>query len=110
MNIHDGTIRDLVFMEDTTNRTSLLISGGAGNCKINITDCATGAKIRSMDGHTAPILGLYTWGGCMFVSCSQDKTTRFWDLRCAEAVNTIFPNTKTSSKRIFVVIFCLNVN
>ncbi|OPL20935.1 hypothetical protein AM593_07499, partial [Mytilus galloprovincialis] len=31
---HDGTIRDLVFMQDTINRSSLLVSGGAGDCKI----------------------------------------------------------------------------
>lgn len=39
--MHDGTVRDLCFLEDTTNKSSLLISGGAGDCKIYITDCAT---------------------------------------------------------------------
>lgn len=39
--MHDGTVRDLCFLEDSTNKSSLLISGGAGDCKIYITDCAT---------------------------------------------------------------------
>lgn len=40
--MHDGTIRDLCFIEDTSNQSSLLISAGAGDCKIYVTDCATG--------------------------------------------------------------------
>lgn len=40
--MHDGTIRDLCFIEDTSNKSSLLISAGAGDCKIYVTDCATG--------------------------------------------------------------------
>lgn len=39
--MHDGTVRDLCFLEDSSNKSSLLISGGAGDCKIYITDCAT---------------------------------------------------------------------
>lgn len=97
LNIHDGTVRDLVFMEDTVNRTTILVSGGAGNCRIHLTDCATGQPLSSYQGHTAPILGLYTWCNGYFVSCSQDKTVRFWDLRSAEAVNIVAPNCKTAS-------------
>ena len=48
---HDGTVRDLVFMQDATSRSSLLVSGGAGDCKICITDCETGSLVRSMAGH-----------------------------------------------------------
>lgn len=49
---HDGTIRDLVFMQDTINRSSLLVSGGAGDCKIYVTDCETGMPVRAMMGHS----------------------------------------------------------
>ncbi|CAJ0948677.1 unnamed protein product, partial [Mesorhabditis belari] len=78
MNCHDGTVRDLIFLEDSTNRTALLISGGAGDCHLRVNDCHTGQVVQSYSGHTAPILGLYSWGdGPQFVSCSQDKTIRF---------------------------------
>uniref|UniRef100_A0A158Q825 WD repeat-containing protein 47 n=1 Tax=Elaeophora elaphi TaxID=1147741 RepID=A0A158Q825_9BILA len=97
LTIHDGTVRDLIFMEDKTNRSTILVSGGAGNCRIHLTDCATGQPLSSYQGHTAPILGLYTWCNGYFASCSQDKTIRFWDLRGAEAVNIISPNCRTSN-------------
>ncbi|XP_074655011.1 WD repeat-containing protein 47-like isoform X2 [Tubulanus polymorphus] len=89
LNHHDGTVRDMVFMQDTSNRSSLLISGGAGDCKIYITDCETGTPIRVLSGHSGHIYSLHTWGGCMFVSGSQDKTARFWDLRASTAISVV---------------------
>ncbi|XP_048245454.1 WD repeat-containing protein 47-like isoform X4 [Haliotis rufescens] len=89
LSFHDGTIRDLVFMQDATNRSSLLISGGAGDCKIYASDCETGTPIRAMTGHTGHVYALHTWGGCMFVSGSQDKTARFWDLRASTAITVV---------------------
>ncbi|KFD65950.1 hypothetical protein M514_03888 [Trichuris suis] len=89
LNIHNGTVRDVVFMEDTSNHTSLLLSAGSGNCHIVLTDCATGMVVRQLQGHTGPVLAMYTWGGCMFVSCSQDRTIRFWDLRSSTPVNML---------------------
>ena len=52
LTFHDGTIRDLVFIQDMGNRTSLLISGGAGDSKIYVTDCETAMPVRAMAGHT----------------------------------------------------------
>lgn len=49
--MHDGTVRDVCFLEDTSNKTSLLISGGAGDCKIYVTDCATGQPYQALSGH-----------------------------------------------------------
>lgn len=46
LSMHDGTIRDICFLEDTSNKSSLLISGGAGDCKIYVTDCATGTPFQ----------------------------------------------------------------
>jgi len=55
LTFHDGTVRDVVFMQDASNRSSLLISGGAGDCKIYVTDCETGTPIRIMTGHSVTL-------------------------------------------------------
>jgi WD40 repeat protein len=95
--IHDGTVRDLIFLDDSIH-SNILASGGAGNCNICLTDCETGKTFKSYNGHTGPVLGLYTWSvGTSFVSCSQDKTIRFWDTRASNAVNVILPNARISS-------------
>ncbi|XP_044270805.1 WD repeat-containing protein 47 isoform X4 [Tribolium madens] len=99
LSMHDGTIRDLCFLEDTSNKSSLLISGGAGDCKIYVTDCATGTPFQALSGHTGHILSLYTWGGAMFVSGSHDKTIRFWDLRTRGCVNMVTPCTVPGSRQ-----------
>lgn len=91
LSMHDGTVRDVCFIEDTSNKTSLLVSGGAGDCKIYVTDCATGKTFQALSGHSGHVLSLYNWGGAMFVSGSQDKTVRFWDLRTGGCVNIISP-------------------
>lgn len=99
LTMHDGTVRDLCFLEDTTNKASLLISGGAGDCKIYVTDCATATPFQALSGHGGHILSLYNWGGAMFCSGSQDKTIRFWDLRTRGCVNTITPATNPGSRQ-----------
>ncbi|XP_059062997.1 WD repeat-containing protein 47 [Achroia grisella] len=96
--MHDGTVRDVCFIEDTSNKTSLLVSGGAGDCKIYVTDCATGKTFQALIGHSGHVLSLYNWGGAMFVSGSQDKTVRFWDLRTGGCVNIIGPSPRQSNK------------
>lgn len=57
--MHDGTVRDVCFLEDTSNKSSLLISGGAGDCKIYVTDCATGQPYQALSGHS---------GECMIIT------------------------------------------
>jgi len=53
---HDGTVRDIIFMPDTAHKSSLLVSAGAGDCKICVTDCASGALLRAMPGHSGSLL------------------------------------------------------
>ena len=98
LDMHDGTVRDLCFMDDLTNGSSLLLSGGAGDCKINITDCETSTTFLTLSGHSGPILSLYTWGGAMFVSGSHDRTIRFWDLRSNSCINFVTCPTISRTK------------
>ena len=87
LTMHDGTVRDCCFVEDTGS--PLLLSAGAGDCKVYVTDCQTVTPFQAMTGHTGHILSLYTWGAAMFVSGSQDKSVRFWDLRTRGCVNVV---------------------
>uniref|UniRef100_A0A673XWE0 WD repeat domain 47b n=1 Tax=Salmo trutta TaxID=8032 RepID=A0A673XWE0_SALTR len=87
--MHDGTIRDLAFMEGPESGGSILISAGAGDCNIYTTDCQRGQGLHALSGHTGHILSLYTWGGWMIATGSQDKTVRFWDLRVPSCVRVV---------------------
>ncbi|KAM3875772.1 WD repeat-containing protein 47-like [Diretmus argenteus] len=87
--MHDGTIRDLAFMEGPESGGSILISAGAGDCNIYTTNCQRGQGLHALSGHTGHVLSLYTWGGWMIASGSQDKTVRFWDLRVPSCVRVV---------------------
>ncbi|XP_023345155.1 WD repeat-containing protein 47 [Eurytemora carolleeae] len=90
LTMHDGTVRDCCFVEEGSGGSSLLLSGGAGDCKVYVTDCQTFTPFQALTGHTGHILSLYTWaGGPIFVSGSQDRTVRFWDLRTRGCVNLV---------------------
>jgi len=52
LSMHDGTVRDICFIEEVSNKSSLLVSGGAGDCKIYVTDCQTATPFQAMSGHT----------------------------------------------------------
>ena len=93
MTCHNGTVRDLIFMHQLDN--SLLVSGGAGDCKIHVTDCTSLQPVRTYTGHGQHVYTLYSWPGTknVFVSGSADKTCRFWDLRTNEAITVVRPTT-----------------
>lgn len=52
--MHDGTIRDLAFMEGPESGGAILISAGAGDCNIYTTDCQRGQGLHALSGHTGP--------------------------------------------------------
>ena len=56
LNCHDGTIRDVLFMEEIANHSSMLVSAGAGDNSICITDCERGTLVRKLQGHSGMIL------------------------------------------------------
>ena len=62
--IHDGTVRDCLFMEDSTSTIGssggkvMIVTAGAGDCRIHVTDCSTAGIIQSMSGHTGHVLSL----------------------------------------------------
>lgn len=48
---HNGTVRDVVFMHDHLKDDSILLSGGAGDCKVYVTDVKKQTPIKSYSGH-----------------------------------------------------------
>ncbi|KAH8403475.1 hypothetical protein KR222_006879, partial [Zaprionus bogoriensis] len=88
LNMHDGTVRDMCFLDSSSTKSQLLVSGGAGDCKIHVTDCSMGKPFQAFIGHTGQISSLYSWSNSMFVSGSQDETIRFWDVRVNVSVNS----------------------
>jgi len=44
---HNGTIRDLIFMQDE----GILLSGGAGDCAIYMTDVKKQTVVKNFPGH-----------------------------------------------------------
>ncbi|KPP79881.1 WD repeat-containing protein 47-like [Scleropages formosus] len=103
--MHDGTVRDVAFMEGPESGGAILISAGAGDCNIYTTDCRRGQGLHALSGHTGHILSLYTWGGWMIASGSQDKTVRFWDLRipsCVRVVGTSLHGTGSAVASVAV--------
>lgn len=55
LTMHDGTVRDICFIEDLSNKASLLVSGGAGDCKIYVTDCMTSTPFQALTGHSGTL-------------------------------------------------------
>lgn len=76
--MHDGTIRDLAFMEGPESGGAILISAGAGDCNIYTTDCQRGQGLHALSGHT----GMYVVASLMlFKSVLYSNKLGFLSLR-----------------------------
>lgn len=92
---HNGTIRDLIFMQDD----SILLSGGAGDCKLYVTDVKKQVPIKSYTGHQGHIYSIFAWGSSTFASACQDGTTRLWDVRQSECIHAIAPRSSSENRK-----------
>ncbi|MEQ2172964.1 WD repeat-containing protein 47 [Goodea atripinnis] len=110
--MHDGTIRDLAFMEGPESGGSILISAGAGDCNIYTTDCQRGQGLHALNGHTG-MLGLYANAGMLsfylkgsavasvavdpsgrlLATGQEDSTCMLYDIRGGRMVQTFRPHS-----------------
>lgn len=94
--MHDGTVRDVCFLEDTSNKSSLLISGGAGDCKIYVTDCATGQPYQALSGHCGKLSDLLGPDTCRswmrpLSLCQENENRLSRMLGCVDRVSRVEP-------------------
>lgn len=75
--MHDGTIRDLAFMEGPESGGAILISAGAGDCNIYTTDCQRGLGLHALSGHTGIHTHTHIYNIHIFYS-SRNHVHVFW--------------------------------
>lgn len=115
LTMHNGTVRDLCFMQNGEDHaqggenrftssaqrapysgrvspllsvptSDRLISAGAGDCQIYLTDCSNMKSRQVFRGHDSVIMSVHQWGNAnLFVSGSLDGSIRLWDLRTRHA-------------------------
>ncbi|PAA89325.1 hypothetical protein BOX15_Mlig015643g1, partial [Macrostomum lignano] len=91
---HDGTVRDLRFVGGQQDGSAMMLTGGAGDCRVFLVDCAAPggpAMLRAMPGHGQAVMALHSCslGQPLVVSASADKTARLWDLRSPTPVQIV---------------------
>ncbi|XP_015765803.1 PREDICTED: WD repeat-containing protein 47-like [Acropora digitifera] len=86
--IHNGTVRDLAFVSRASG-TPVLVSGGAGDGNIAISDCGTGQTVGQLKGHSGHIMAVYADSDDIIASGSADNTVRLWDLRSQRCIDAI---------------------
>lgn len=95
LTMHSGTVRDLCFLHDTEQDTSLLVTAGAGEHEIFITDCKAMKPTMMLRGHEDSIMSVHRYkndDSTTFFSGSLDGTIRVWDRRSKACTSIISTN------------------
>ena len=87
LSIHDGTVRDCSWIPGGQT----LVSAGAGEDQIFLTDCESGEVMQTKaGGHVGHVMCVATWQDShVFVTGGQDGHVVFWDSRVAESVHKV---------------------
>lgn len=82
LTMHSGTVRDLCFMNSFEKDSSKLLTAGAGDNEIYLTDCKTMKQVSAFRGHESTVMSLHCCDHpTMFASGSLDGSIRLWDTR-----------------------------
>lgn len=95
LTIHSGTVRDICFLKNgnESESSAFLVSAGAGDNAIYLTDCKTMKTVQNLHGHESTVMSLHQWNDApTFVSGGFDGAIRFWDTRagtrCTSKIST----------------------
>jgi len=86
LNIHNGTVRELSFVP---NRCGLLVSGGAGDGCVHVSDVISQKLSGTFDGHSGNVLTVYAGDGDIVATGGTDNTVRLWDLRSQRCIDVV---------------------
>ncbi|CAK9298906.1 unnamed protein product [Gordionus sp. m RMFG-2023] len=102
-------VKDCLFLQDNFNQSCLLLSvGGDSAHNVRVTDIQTSTPIQVLSGHTACINCIFSPGGCTFVTGSDDKTVRFWDLRVPDCLHAVTGATNSITKGNAIHCACVD--
>ena len=105
LTMHEGTVRDCCWISEGQT----LISAGAGQAQIFLTDCTSGEVVQTRQGHAGPALSLHSWEDSpVFVSGGQDGEVVFWDCRTSEAVHRVRPDREEGAEASPVNSVCVD--